>query len=170
MVILFFLLPTSRASDAAYSNFDIPTRECRTDRMLPDPNTVIVRIKLDLRVVAMEEMEMKSERHMMKVQQDMLLQLHGYCPPNKLPPQAKRIKQEIDSKVNSVLSMPERPVTIKPDENSRTQHILEQITDYVKQNKLELFNNKSTISHYGKHQFSKYSTSKPDIVVISRDK
>ena len=53
----------------------------------------------------------------MKVQQEMLLRLYGDCPPDELPPQANRIKQEIDSKVNSVLFMHERPVTIKPSED-----------------------------------------------------
>lgn len=71
---------------------------------------------------------------------------------------------------DSVLSMPERPVTIKPNENGRTQHILQQITDYAKQNQLQLFNNQSTISVFGTPKFSKYSSSKPDIVVIGRDK
>ena len=43
---------------------------------------------------------------------------------------------------------------------------MEQINDFVKRNGLEPYTNKS----YGQPKSSKYSTSKPDIIVFNRDK
>ena len=159
---VFSFTATLQASDAVYRNFDIITKRCDTDLILPNPDKVIVRIEVDLLVVSIGQMEQWREMQMEQWREmKMFSQLYGDCPPDELTPQAKRIKQEIDSKVIK------GPVTIKPDQNNRTKYIVEKINDFAKRNGLEPY----TITFaYGQLKFSKYSTSKTDITVFNRDK
>ena len=169
---------TLRASDATLHDFKVPLVQCHTDSILPTTLSVIVEIKVDLCVVANEDL-IKVREDLIKVQEDlikvqdvaneqhqMLVRLSSTCDAKVLLSETKKLKLEVDSKVEHLnpVNM-SKLVMIKPDENDRTRHIVKQLTTFTQQNGLHLYTNQSNICTYGNCRFSKYATSQPDITV-----
>lgn len=167
---VFAFNATLRASDADLDRLKIPVVKRRTDVVLPKAQSILIKIEVDLLVVTrvgLKQAEVQGKqqaiKHVLSIVEDM--------------PEAKRVKrqvklfeQEVKREVvqsTSAISMPERTmIEIKPDENDRTKHIVEQMRKFAEQKGMQVYTNQSKISDRpSKHFFSKYATSQPDITV-----
>ena len=163
---VFTFTATSRASDANYGKFKMTTKKINTELILPKQAEVMVTIELDMHIATRGEIEKAIVTREFNLFSEICGALYN-LPSGDLPPGAKKIKEDIESKMSRVQSV--LPITLRPNEDDRTKHIVQQIATYAKQKKLKLFNHTTILSDYGAHKFSKYSTSKPDIVVVGHN-
>lgn len=169
---VFAFSATLRASDADLDRLKIPVQKRRTDVILPKAQSTLIEIEVDLLVVTrvgLKQAEVQGKQQAIKRVLSIVEDMHM--------PEAKKVKrqvelfeQEVKREVvqsTSAISMPERTmIEIKPDENDRTKHIVEQMRKFAERKGMQVYTNQSKISDWpSKHFFSKYATSQPDITV-----
>ena len=143
---------TLRASDAVVKDLKVSFKECSTDSILPQTQSHLIEIRLDLVVISKEEVTQLFSRMLDS---------------NLEPTVAKKLKEDIEATMQ-VATMPSKqpnPVVMtSPDENAITRHIVKRMSNFAQQKGLKVFTNQSSITMYG-CTFSKYAKSQPDITV-----
>ena len=151
---------TLRASEAVVKDLKVSFKECSTDSILPQTQSHLIEIRLDLVVISKEEAAQEAKELFLEEAAHML-------DTNLEPTVAKKLKVDVEAAMQ-VATMPSKqpnPVVMtSPDENAITRNIVEQMSNFAQQNGLKVFTNKSRVTKYN-HSFSKYYTSQPDITV-----
>jgi hypothetical protein len=180
-VFLFEYKWTKKASDAVIDDFHLEIENAGEHQIFPSCGSFLPIVRIDVKIFCVsqttldmvrEEASREGSKRTQKRAQKRVAEIEDLDEQTKL--KVQKILEDATSGPDDdpvpLLSTPVTPVTpmpplfVRPDENSQTAHIMEQIKEYAVNNNFTVLSDSSTstdIPHVQK--YSKYASSRPDL-------